>query len=129
VTLKFVDLDTVVGIHRLQLSRYGGSSGIRDLNLLDSALAQPKATFGGEFLHKDVFEMASAYLFHIVMNHPFVDGNKRTGLLVAMTFLALNGYIVRPSKSKLFDMTIKVAQGEIGKEEVTKVLRALAKPR
>ena len=69
-------LDEVLEIHRDQLARYGGSQGIRDLGLLQSALAQPPATFGGQFLHADLFETAAAYLLHIVQNHPFVDGNK-----------------------------------------------------
>lgn len=73
----FLDRDRVLRTHMSLIERYGGSAGLRDVGLLHSAIAMPQASFGGEFLHKDVFEMASAYLFHIVQNHPFFDGNKR----------------------------------------------------
>ena len=74
----FLTLDEVLEIHRDQIERYGGAAGIRDLGLLQSALAQPSATFGGQYLHADLHEMAAAYLYHLVQNHPFLDGNKST---------------------------------------------------
>ena len=77
-------------------------TGVRDHALLESALAQPGAAFGGEFLHVDLFAMAAAYLFHIVKNHPFLDGNKRTGLIVAITFLAINGVSIPSDSEKRF---------------------------
>jgi death-on-curing protein len=73
----FLDIDRVLRTHRSLIERYGGAEGIRDVGLLHSAIAMPQASFGGEFLHKNLFEMAAAYLYHIVQNHPFVDGNKR----------------------------------------------------
>lgn len=75
----FLSLDEVVEIHGQQIDRYGGSPGIRDSGGLQSALATPQATFGGEYLHQSMPAMAAAYLFHIYQNHPFVDGNKRVG--------------------------------------------------
>ena len=69
------------------MARYGGLPGLRDEGLLESAVAQAVATFGGEYLHNDIFQMAAAYLFHIVQNHPFVDGNKRAGAAAAVVFL------------------------------------------
>ncbi|HYQ81440.1 MAG TPA: Fic family protein, partial [Anaeromyxobacteraceae bacterium] len=72
----FLTLDEVLALHADQIGRYGGSPGLRDLGLLESALAAPRATFGGEHLHGSLPEMAAAYLFHLVRNHPFVDGNK-----------------------------------------------------
>lgn len=86
MTPVFLTLDEALDIHRDQIQRYGGSSGIRDLGLLQSALAQPQAAFAGQFLHADLIEMAAAYLFHITQNHPFVDGNKRTGTAAALVF-------------------------------------------
>jgi death-on-curing protein len=71
----FLSLGDVIEIHRDQIARYGGDPGIRDLGLLQSAVAIPAAGFGGRFLHTDLFEMAAAYLFHISQNHPFIDGN------------------------------------------------------
>src|SRR5687768_12741314 len=89
---NFLALDEVLEIHRDQLTRYGGLGGIRDLGLLQSAVAQPQATFAGQFLHADLAEMAAAYLFHIVQNHPFLDGNKRVGAVSAIVFLKMNDH-------------------------------------
>jgi death-on-curing protein len=79
VTVRFLGVEEVIGIHARQLSEFGGGEGIRDQGLLASAIAQPEASFAGEYLHQDLYEMAAAYLFHLVQNHPFVDGNKRVG--------------------------------------------------
>ena len=75
----FLTLDEVLRIHLDQIERYGGQSGLRDLGLLESAVNMPRASFAGRHAHTDLFEQAAAYLFHIVSNHPFIDGNKRTG--------------------------------------------------
>src|SRR5712692_9199318 len=91
----FLSLDEVLQIHQRQIETYGGSSGIRDVAGLESAIVTPQATFGGEFLHGSVPAMAAAYLFHICQNHPFIDGNKRGGANAAITFLLMNGS--RPS--------------------------------
>ena len=96
---------------------------VRDLNLLESAIAQPQATHGGNPLHGDPFEMAAAYLFHIVQNHPFVDGNKRTGAVAAMVFLDLNGVEVDAPEGNLYDLTMSVATGRSGKNKVAAFFR------
>jgi death on curing protein len=80
MTPRFLDLVEVLEIHESRIELYGGRPGVRDLGLLQSALAQPSAGFGGEYLHGNLYEMAAAYLFHVSRNHPFVDGNKRTAL-------------------------------------------------
>jgi death-on-curing protein len=90
-TPKFLSLDEVLELHADQISSFGGTPGVRDEGLLESALAQPQATFGGQFLHPTISEQAAAYLYHIAMNHPFIDGNKRTAFAVMDTFLRLNG--------------------------------------
>lgn len=82
------------------MEAFGGSDGLRDANLLASTVAQPSATFGGSLLHEDLFAMAAAYLFHIVMNHPFIDGNKRTGLAAALVFLDINGLVSHTSATE-----------------------------
>ena len=74
----FLSVENVIEIHADQIHRYGGSLGIRDVGLLNSALGMPKAGFGNQYLHAGLFEMGAAYLYHIVQNHPFIDGNKRT---------------------------------------------------
>ena len=89
-TPKFVSKSMVLSIHARQIERFGGTPGVRDEGLLESALAQPQATFGGDFLHPTISEQAAAYLYHIAMNHPFIDGNKRTAFAVTDTFLRLN---------------------------------------
>src|SRR5690242_16295017 len=88
----FLSLDEVLEIHQQQIERYGGSHGIRDTAGLESAIATPQTTFGGEFLYGSIPAMAAAYLFHISQNHPFIDGNKRVGANAAITFLLLNGW-------------------------------------
>ena len=85
-----LDISHILRIHLSMIERYGGKEGVRDVGLLHSAIAVPQSSFGGEMLHRDLFEMAAAYLYHIVQNHPFVDGNKRTGAAAALVFLAMN---------------------------------------
>ncbi len=87
----FLTLDDVLAMHDDQLERFGGSAGIRDMGALESAIAMTTATFDGEFLHQDLFNMAAAYAFHIAENQPFVDGNKRTALNAALVILDING--------------------------------------
>jgi death-on-curing protein len=89
----------VLSIHARQIERFGGTPGVRDEGLLESALAQPQATFGGQFLHPTISEQAAAYLYHIAMNHPFIDGNKRTAFAVTDTFLRLNGCALNLTKN------------------------------
>jgi death on curing protein len=116
---SFLTLSEVLEIHTDQLARYGGAPGVRDLGLLTSALAMPAATYGGMFLHADAPEMAAAYLFHIVKNHPFVDGNKRTGAVAALVFLALNHCDFDATQAKLLRLVTGVADGRARKTDVT----------
>lgn len=113
----FLNLGEVLEIHRDQIARYGGSSGLRDLDLLKSAVAMPQATFDGEFLHTDIFEMAAACLFHIVGNHPFLDGNKRVGAVVCLVFLELNGYEFTAPEKELAEIVFALARGEVTKAD------------
>ena len=98
----FLTAEEVLAFHADQIREFGGSEGIRDEGGLDSAVAQAKATFDGEYLHKGVFEMAAAYAFHIAENQPFLDGSKRTALNAAIAFLGLNGFDVIDPDWKLF---------------------------
>jgi death-on-curing protein len=115
---EFLSLAEVLEIHQDQLVRYGGEAGIRDLGLLKSAISMPSATYGGEFLHSDIYEMSAAYLFHIVQNHPFIDGNKRTGAVAMLVFLILNGYDFDAPEDSFAQMTLDVASGKMSKPEV-----------
>lgn len=124
----FLDVHDVLLIHEEQLARYGGAAGIRDAALLDSAVATPRATFGGEFVHEDLFAMAAAYAFHIAQNQPFTDGNKRTGLLAALVFLDLNGMLVADPAGRLYDAMIAIAERRMDKAGLAALLIELASP-
>ncbi|HEY3247506.1 MAG TPA: type II toxin-antitoxin system death-on-curing family toxin [bacterium] len=123
----FLTLAEVVEIHRDQIERYGGRVGIRDAGLLESAVSMPQAAMGGEYLHGDVFEMAAAYLFHIVKNHPFVDGNKRTGAVAALVFLEINDVEVALNEDELVDIVVSVTEGKTQKRDVAALLRQQTK--
>lgn len=123
---EFLDLDEVLEIHALQLADFGGLEGIRDQGLLESALEQPRATAFGEFLHGNLFEMAAAYLFHIVKNHAFMDGNKRTALLSALVFLDINGISVDREDDRLYELTLAAAEGSVAKPAIAEQLKTIA---
>ena len=116
-------LDEVLGIHADRIRVYGGASGLRDLELLRSAIAMPETTFDGVHLHPSVFEMAAVYLFHSARNHPFADGNKRTALMCALVFLGLNGKRLRADPEDSYALVDGVAAGEVDKAEVSVFLR------
>ncbi|HVR74824.1 MAG TPA: type II toxin-antitoxin system death-on-curing family toxin [Planctomycetota bacterium] len=118
MAIEFLELAEVLEIHQDQIERYGGTHGMREIGLLESALAMPRAGLGGEYFHSDVFEMAAAYLFHIVKNHPFVDGNKRVGAAAAIVFLLTNGIDVRIRNESLVALVLGVATGKRSKAEV-----------
>jgi death on curing protein len=117
--IRFLTHDMVLDIHQRVLDEFGGSAGLRDQGLLESAVAVPAATFGGEFLHDGVPAMAAAYLFHICKNHPFVDGNKRAALASAVQFLYLNTRILKASADEVEKLTVGVADGTVSKYAAT----------
>ncbi len=123
----FLTLDEVIEIHRDQIERYGGGAGIRDMGLLQSAIATPQASFGGQFLHADLCEIGAAYLFHIVQNHPFVDGNKRVGAMATFTFLKVNALTLTSPETEFEKVVLAVAQGKLGKAAVAEFLRKHAR--
>jgi death on curing protein len=123
VNPTFLSIGEVLEIHRDQINRYGGEPGIRDLGLLQSALAMPAAGFGGRFVHGDLYEMAAAYLFHIVQNHPFVDGNKRTGVVAALVFLALNNVVIEAEEEDFERVVRAAAEGQAAKATVSEFLK------
>lgn len=121
-------VEDILEVHRSEIERFGGSLGVRDMNLLESAVNAPAATFGGEPLHKDLFEMAGAYLFYLVCNHPFIDGNKRAGAAAASAFLKMNGWKLEADEPEFGDLVLVVAQGQADKNAVIDFIRAHAKP-
>lgn len=123
----FLTLDDVLLIHEEGLARYGGADGVRDAGALESAVAMPQATFGGNFVHDDLFVMAAAYAFHIAQNQPFVDGNKRTGLGAALVFLDLNGIEIADPAGSLYDAMIALAERRLDKPGLAELLRTLTR--
>ena len=125
--LVFLDVYDVIELHAAQLEVFGGGTGLRDRGLLESAVAQPQASFGEQYAHDGLFSMAAAYLFHIVSNHPFVDGNKRAGLLSALVFLDLNGITIARPSDALYELTMGVAEGRLEKPAIAAELERIAK--
>ncbi len=116
--IKFIPKNIVLYFHKQLIKDYGGSSGIRDENLLDSALEQPKATYNGEYLHDSLMKMAAAYGYHLCNNHPFVDGNKRIVFVAMDTFLQMNNFEITASEKEAYKMMIQVSSGQLSKKEL-----------
>lgn len=115
----------VVEIHSTAIARFGGAPGIRDAALLESAVAAPQATSGGESLYEDLIEIAAAYLFYLCCNHPFFDGNKRAALAACLVFLRLNGLELIADGQRWEDLTLGVAASCFDREQTTQRLREL----
>lgn len=123
---EFLSVEDVLQIHDEQLAAYGGAAGLRDLSLLKSAVGVPQASFGGAYLHEDLAHMAAAYAFHVAQNQPFMDGNKRTGLVAALVFMDLNGITILDPQAKLYDAMIAIAERQMDKEDLAELLRELS---
>lgn len=116
--IKFLSKEFILAFHEDQINTHGGSQGIRDEGLLESALAQPQASFDGKYVHETLFEMTAAYGFHICKNHLFLDGNKRMALVAMYTFLYVNGYQLKADKKSLYAVIMDLAGGKLEKEEL-----------
>lgn len=125
--VEFLTVEVVLPLHQRQLDRFGGGAGLLDRGFLESAVAQPQASFGGTYAHDGLFAMAAAYLFHIVSNHPFVDGNKRPELLAAQVFLDVNGVTLEHDSEAFYALTMGVAEGRIDRPVVAAELGRIAK--
>lgn len=119
----FLTTEEALEIHKHQIKMYGGMDGLRDAGLLDSALHQASAMAFGEYLHQDLAEMAAAYLFSVVKNHPFFDGNKRAGAAIAYVFLNLNGYRIVTAEEEFEKLVLSVADGTCQKAAVAEFVR------
>jgi death-on-curing protein len=125
--MRYLTLGEVVDLHQRLLTQTGGASGIRDLGLLESALAQPKATFGGADLHRTVVDKAAALGFALVANHAFVDGNKRVGHAAMEVFLILNDYEIDASVAEQERLMLDVAAGTLDRPALAHWLSTHAK--
>ena len=120
-----VTVDIVEEIHAEAIRQFGGLDGVRDRALLESAVAAPQATFGGESVFRDMVEVAAAYLCYICRNHPFLDGNKRAALGACIVFLRLNGKETAADSSEWETLTVEVADGSLDRHNATTRLRRL----
>ncbi len=125
-SIKFITVPQVLAIHSQLVKRYGGSQGIRDIGLVESSVARAQAGFGGEYLYKNIFDMASALLQSLLKNHPFVDGNKRTALTSAAIFLKLNGYKLINNHKEEVNFALKV-DNSLTIEQISEWLEARCK--
>ncbi len=116
----FLGLDEIIEIHHDQIKRYGGRPGILDVGILKSTVAMPSSTFDGKYLHTSIYEIAAAYLFYIVRDHPFVDGNKRVGAVASIIFLMLNGVDFQADEDDLEETVLGTAEGKIDKAAIAR---------
>jgi len=128
MSIRFLGLDEILALHAEQVERYGGTAGVRDLGLLESATAMPEASFNGAYLHGTLAEMAAAYLFHLAQNHAFDDGNKRVAAAATFMFLFLNDLELDCDEDELVELTLGVASGGSTKSAVAVFLAAHVRP-
>ena len=121
--MRYLTFKEVLELHRRIIERSGGSPGMRDIGLLESALAQPLMTFGGEDLYPTLVEKAAALCFSLVKNHPFVDGNKRVGHAGMETFLILSGYEIEALVTEQEEVILSLAASELGRKDFCEWLR------
>ena len=123
MAVHFIPKEVVLTIHADLLQRYGGESGLRDVGLLESALAQPKMTFDGKYVHKTLFDKTAAYGFHVCKNHPFVDGNKRVAFVLMNIFLQRNGWEIVSPEEEAYRMMMNLASGKLTKTRLSSWLK------
>ena len=124
---RFLKESDVLKMHEYMVDAYGGSHGLLDHGKLDSALNQPKAQFGGKFLHLTIPQMAAAYGYHLCQSHAFQDGNKRTARMAMLTFLSRNGYKCVASEFDLYAVMLAIATGKMKKSEFTEWLQTVVR--
>jgi death-on-curing protein len=126
--VRYLSLEEVLELHRMILRQSGGMSGLRESDALESALAQPHMTFGGEDLYPSLAEKAASLGFSLIKNHPFLDGNKRIGHAVMETFLVLNGYEIQATTDEQEEIILRLAAGELDRATFTNWLRSHISP-
>lgn len=124
--MKFLTAEQILFIHARLIDETGGSHGVRDLSMLLSAAGRPQATYGGRDLYPDIFDKASALMDSLIRNHPFLDGNKRTGVAAAVLFLRINGYQFDCPEAELVSFAIRVAESKHGSNEIAAWLKVHA---
>jgi death-on-curing protein len=122
-SVAFLTVDDVLEVHRRVIEEFGGDLGLRDRGLLESAIAMPRSTFGGQELHPNLAEKAAAYFFHLCANHPFVDGNKRVAVAAAELFLLINRHELVVEDRSIEDLAMGTAAGSVSKARVVGFFR------
>ncbi|MBM3886807.1 type II toxin-antitoxin system death-on-curing family toxin [Candidatus Dependentiae bacterium] len=123
VPIVFLSCEVAIAINEHQVRLFGGLKGIRDMNLLESALARPQTMIGGVFMYPDLHTMAAVYAHGIIKNHPFFDGNKRTGMATALTFLNVNGHESILSSKDVVDIGVALATAKLSYQELAMILK------
>jgi death-on-curing protein len=121
--MRYLTVEQVLFLHARLIEETGGSHGVRDIGLLESAVARPQATYGTEDLYPDVFSKAAALMHSVIRNHPFIDGNKRTGIAAAVLFLRGVGFVLGASNRELETFTLRVTHGEFDVPEAARWFR------
>jgi death on curing protein len=117
-------IEDILQVHQFSIDKFGGGNGIRDTGSLESAIARPFQTFGGEDLYPTIFEKAAALGESLIVNHPFIDGNKRTGFFAMISLIEEDGYFLKSTQNEAYDFTIKISTGEIRFEEMVEWLKS-----
>jgi len=123
MAVRFIPEELVLTIHADLLQRYGGQPGLRDRNLLESALAQPRMTVNRKFVHKTIFDKTAAYGYHVCKNHPFIDGNKRVAFVLTDVFLQRNGWEITAHEEETYSMMIALSSGRLSKAQLSSWLK------
>jgi death-on-curing protein len=124
---QYITLEQVLVIHEDQVEKYGGSQGVRSLALLESAVFRPQTSFGGRDLYETIFDKASSLVHSLILNHPFVDGNKRTAVVSTLTFLEFNGYLLEVSRPKLTNFALDIESKKLDIEKIAVWLQKFSK--
>jgi death on curing protein len=124
VNTSYLTLEQMLVIHEDQIERYGGTSGLRNLELLESAVFRPQSTFDGNDLYEGIFEKAASLMHSLILNHPFVDGNKRTGMIAGLVFLELNGWTLNVEQRELVNAALTIAIKKWDIEKIAKWLQS-----
>jgi death on curing protein len=118
-----ISKETILRLHELSIIQYGGSQGLRDEGLMESALARPYQTFGGNDLYHSAYEKAAAIAESVIINHPFIDGNKRTGFLAMLAILEQDEITIALPNEEIYSFVIKISTGEISFEQIVDWLK------
>lgn len=115
--ISYLTLEQILVIHEDQIERYGGTSGLRNLELLESAVFRPQSTFDGKDLYEDVFEKTASLIHSLILNHPFIDGNKRTGMVGGLVFLEINGFLLKVQQKEFVEIALAIATKKLDLEK------------